>query len=306
MHSKPIPRLVLLYAAVCCVLTMFACTAFSQAWVPEKGEGSVSINYQKLVGYDHFDFTGARAKIGTDRAQTTSVEIEYGLTDRLAFNADVLYVASKYNGEFPEAPLDDGRYHAEFQDAHFQLRYNTTQKPVVLTPFISVTVPTHDYETSGHSATGRHFTELLVGVNAGRQLVPFLPKLYVQGRYSFALLKHFEGLNLNRSNFDAEVGWLANRKLTLRLLASWQKTYGGLRAPIDFEEAGPEQFEFHDRALRTSYFRLGGGVTYSLNRTFDINVGSLGTITGLNGLAVNGLAIGFSWKFSRSSNSKID
>ncbi len=80
--------------------------------MPEKGEGSVSITFQKLVGYDHFDLARARQKVGTDRALSTSVEFEYGVTDKLAFNADVVYVASKYKGSFPEGPLDfDGRYH---------------------------------------------------------------------------------------------------------------------------------------------------------------------------------------------------
>jgi len=37
---------------------------------------------------------------------------------------------------------------------------------MVLTPLISVTVPTHHHETSGHSAIGRDFYELLVGGNA--------------------------------------------------------------------------------------------------------------------------------------------
>jgi hypothetical protein len=300
MHVKPIARLVVLCFATGCVQMMFSCPAYSQAWVPEKGEGSVTLTYQNLVGYDHFDFTGARQNVGTDRAHSTSLEFEYGVTDKLAFNADVVYVASKYNGELPEGPFDfDGRYHGAFQDAHFQVRYNVRKNPVVLTPFLSVTVPTHHYETSGHSATGRDFYELLLGINAGKQLTPISPNLYVQGRYSFAILKHFAGLNLNRSNFDSELGWVATRRVTLRLLASWQKTYGGLKAPIEFEEPGSERFEFHDRVLQANYFRLGGGITYSLRRNFDVNVAYGGSVSGLNTLAVGGLAIGFSWRFSR-------
>ena len=303
MQIERILRLLVLCFAGFCVQLVFSSSAFSQAWVPEKGEGSVSIVYQNLVGHDHFDFTGARRKVGTDRAQSTSVEFEYGLTDRLALNADVLFVASKYNGDLPEGPFDfDGRYHPAFQDAHFQLRYNLRKNPVVLTPFVSVTVPTHHYETSGHSATGRDFYELLVGVSAGRQLGPAAPNIYVEGRYSFAILKHFAGLNLNRSNIDSEVGWVVHRRVTLRLLAAWQKTYGGLKAPIEFEEPGSEQFEFHDRVLQANYFRLGGGVTYLMSRNVELNMAYAGSATGSNTLAVNGLAIGFTWRFSRGSD----
>lgn len=299
MKTKSTLRVVVLCLAVSCVDLLFSCPVFSQAWVPQKGDGSVSINYQKLVGYDHFSFTGSRDKVGTDRAQSTSLEIEYGVTNKLALNADVLFVASKYKGDFPEGPWDDGRYHATFQDAHFQVRYNVLKKPLSLTPFVSVTVPTHHYQTSGHSAAGRDFFEFLVGVSAGRELAPVLPNVYVQGRYSYVNLKHFEGLNLDRSNLDVEVGWLATRKLSFRLLGSWQKTYGGLRAPIDFGGPGTEDFEFHDRALQANYFRLGGGITYSLKRNFDVNVAYAGSVSGLNTLAVGGLAIGFSWRFLR-------
>ncbi len=290
---------------LCCFASGFLMLprlAFAQAWVPEKGEGSVSVTYQKLIGRDHFDFSGARADVGTDRAYSTSVEFEYGVTDRVAVNADVVYVGSKYTGGLPEGPLDfDGRYHSSFQDAHFQVRYNVLRKPLVLTPFVSVTLPTHDYETSGHSATGRHFYELLFGGNVGRQLGPKLPNVYLQGRYSFALLKHFAGLNLNRSNFDLEVGWEPTKRLILRLLGSWQKTHGGLQAPIEFDEPGSERFEFHDRVLRANYFRLGGGATYSLSKTVDVYVGYGGSVSGRNTLGVGGVAVGFSWRFSRRS-----
>jgi hypothetical protein len=303
MQDKRFAFAVVLCFAVSCINLGLPPTAFSQAWVPEKGEGSVSVTYQKLAGYDHFDLAGARQKVGTDRAQSVSLEFEYGVTHKLAVNADVLYVASKYNGSFPEGPLDfDGRYHPAFQDAHLQVRYNVLEKPLMLTPFVSVTVPTHHYETSGHTATGRDFYELLLGVNAGRQLGPVLPGVYLEGRYSYAILKHFQGLNLNRSNLDTEVGWLATKRLTLRLLGAWQKTYGGLRAPIDFEGPGTEQFEFHDRVLRANYFRLGGGATYSVNRKFDIYLGYGGSVSGRNTLATGGLAIGLTWRFSRGSH----
>ena len=307
MRVKRVPPLVVLCLAALCVRLALPPAAFSQAWVPRKGDGTVSFTYQKLVGRDHIDSTGARnRKVGTDSAQSTTTEFEYGITDKLAFNADLVYVASKYVGKFPEGPSDfDSRYHPTFQDAHFQLRYNVLQNPLMVTPFISVTVPTHHYETSGHNAAGRGFHELLIGVNAGRQLGPLLPNVYLQGRYFYAIQKRFAGLNLNRSNLDWEVGWAATRRLTLRFLGAWQTTRGGLNFPADIHP-GEEEFEFHDRALHAIYFRLGGGATFSLNRTFDVNVAYAGTVSGKNGLAVGGTAVGFSWRFSRGSDiSKI-
>lgn len=296
-HKRIAPILVLSLAALCLQLG-FPVAAFSQAWVPEKGEGSVSVTYQNLIARDHIDFKGSRnGNLGTVRAHSMLVDFEYGITDKLTFNTDLAYIGSNYRGPLPESPFDDGRFHPTFQDAHFHVRYNVLKNPVVVTPFIGVTIPTHNYGVLGHSAVGRGFHELLIGVNAGRQLGPVLPNVYLHGRYSYTILKHFEGMNLNRSNVDWEVGWLANRKLTLRFLGAWQKSDGGLNLPVDLHSE--EDHEIHDRAARADFVRLGGGATFSVNKSFDIHLAYATTVWGRNIHAVGGVAIGFSWRFSR-------
>jgi len=299
MSPKRIALTGVLSLAVLCLHLICPASANSQAWVPRKGDGSVTFTYQNLAAHKHVDSHGKRANVGTDSAQSILLDFEYGLTDKLAVNADVVYVASKYVGTFPEGPSDfDRSWHPTLQDAHFSLRYQVRSHPFVLTPFVSVTVPTHRYETSGHNAAGRHFYELLIGVNAGRQLGPILPHCYVHGRYSYAIVEHFAGLNLNRSNGDLEFGWEASRKLTFRFVGAWQQTQGGLNFPEEIHP-GEEEFEFHDRVLHASYFRLGGGASYSLNKNFDLNLAYAGTVAAKNGVIVGGFAAGFTWRFSR-------
>ena len=73
--QRTAPLVVLYLAALCAHLTLPP-AVFSQAWVPEKGEGSVSITYQSLVAHDHLDFTGTRnSHRGTVRSRTTVFEI---------------------------------------------------------------------------------------------------------------------------------------------------------------------------------------------------------------------------------------
>ncbi len=305
MPLKRIPLIIILFLVVLCVHTEFPAATFAQAWVPEKGDGSVSVTYQNLVARDHINFTGARASnLGTVRAHSMLIDFEYGITDKLAFNTDLAYIGSNYRGPLPESPFDNGRFHSAFQDAHFHVRYNVLKNPAVVTPFIGVTIPTHNYGVLGHSAIGRGFHELLIGVNAGRQLGPILPNVYFHGRYSYTILKRFEGMNLNRSNVDWEVGWLATGKLTLRFLGAWQKSYGGLNLPVDLHSE--EDHEIHDRAARADFVRLGGGATFSVNRSFDIDIAYATTVWGRNIHAVGGMALGFSWRFSRGHDiSKI-
>src|SRR5205809_644428 len=112
----------------------------AQAWVPEKGEGSITFIYQNLAARDHLNFKGTRSSaLGTVHAHTTVLDFEYGITDKLAFNIDLAYVASRYKGLVPEGPSDDGRYHSTFQDTHLHLRYNLFKSPLLITPFIGVT-----------------------------------------------------------------------------------------------------------------------------------------------------------------------
>src|SRR5262245_27946711 len=296
MPAKRIARTIVLCLMVLYLLLTLPAIVFSQAWTPPKEEGSMSFTYQTLASHDHLDFTGARVDIGRIRAHTLVMGFEYGLTDRLALDAELAYISSKYTSQLPESPHDDGAYHPTFQDAQLGLRYNVLKNPLVLTPFIGATIPTHDYETRGHSAAGRNFHEFLMGLNVGRQLGPVLPDAYFHVRYSYAVLSHFNGLNLNRSNADWEVGWIATRRCSLRFLGAWQRTQGGLDLPKDLTE---ENHELHDRVARANYLRLGGGVTFSVSRSLDVHSAYLTTVSGINTHAVGGLAIGISWRFSK-------
>jgi len=248
---------------------------------------------------DHVTFDGTRNPNGGHiRTNMIFTSVDIGVADKLGVVADLAYVASKYMGKMPHGPVDTGVYHPTFQDWHVELRYTALEKALVVTPFIGTTGRTHDYETRGHSAVGRGFHELLLGAYAGRQFDGILRNVYVQGRYSYAILPRFDGTPLNRSNVDCEVGWLATRRLTFRFLSLLQKSHGGV---IPALEPGLDEHhkEFHDRISRANYLYLGGGVSFSLSRSFAINAGYLTTVYARTVQAPGGLLVGLSWSFSR-------
>jgi hypothetical protein len=311
MLAQRIARKLILCLAVLSLYVVLFINVFAQAWVPEKGEGSVSVTYQKTDVRYHYDSTGAKEDKGQIHSHTTVTSLEYGLTDKLALDIDLAYIASKWDhprGPLflrPHGPLDNGSFHPMFQDAHIGLRYNVLKRSVVVTPFIGFTIPTHDYEVHGHSAVGLGFKEFLVGANLGRRLGPPLPNGYVQVRYSFAMHKRFADLNLNRSNADWEVGWFATRSIALRFIGSWQKTHGGLAFHPDVKLTADE-FDIHDRVARADYIQLGAGVTFSVNRSLDVHTAWAHTpIYARNIHGDKGFVIGFSWRFSRGSQDRI-
>src|SRR5262245_54036958 len=94
-------------AALCLYVTLPA-RVHAQAWVPAKGDGVASFTYQNLQAGYHLNYLGQRVNPGQIRTHTAVMGFEYGITDKLALNADVAYVASRYKGDRPENTIDDG------------------------------------------------------------------------------------------------------------------------------------------------------------------------------------------------------
>jgi len=268
--------------------------------VPLQGEGQITVTYENLYVRDHFNNQGKRFDAGPIRTNTVITTLEYGLTNRLALDADLTHVTSKYEGfvgPVPHGPPDTGVYHPTFQDLRVGIRYNLFRGPLVVTPFVATVIPTHHYETRGHTAVGKDLRELQVGVNVGRDLEDIVPRSYVQARYSYAVVEDVRQFNLNRSNADWEFGYFATSRLTLRFTGAWQQTYGGVR--IFEDEDIPDFHELHDRAAQSGFLRVGGGLSFSLTKSVDLHADFGNTARGSNTHGARGISLGLSWRFSR-------
>ena len=272
----------------------------AQAWTPSRGEGQVTFTYENLYVRDHFDYTGKRFEAGPIRTNTVVSTFEYGITDKLTLDSQLTHVTSKYEGfvpPVPHGPPDTGVYHPTFQDAAVGVRNNVMSRHLFVTPFVAAVIPTHHYETRGHTAVGRDLRELQVGVNVGRDLEEIIPRTYFQARYSYAFVQNVEQFGLNRSNVDWEVGYYAKPRVSLRFTGAWQYTYSGLRYPLD--QAIPDFHELHDRAAKSGFVRFGGGLTVTLAKNFDLHADVGNTFRGYTTHGARGLSLGISWRFSR-------
>src|SRR5215475_7134097 len=90
---------------------------FGQAWTPPKHTGAVSITYKNLFNHDHLDTNGKRYPAGRNRQNILSMDIDYGLTRRLAVNVGIPLAYGKHDGEADthfgatREFIDDGKYH---------------------------------------------------------------------------------------------------------------------------------------------------------------------------------------------------
>ncbi len=275
-----------------------------QAWLPPKGEASLSLGFSHTFATEHVDYQGNPAAPGDKIWNNVVSDLSYGVTDRLAVRLTLPYVISKYDGAYPHplvpgrTNLDDGAWHDTFQDFRGEVRFRATHGSIVVTPFAALIVPSHSYEYYGHPAAGRKLTEGQVGVVAGRLLDPLLPNAYLQVGYLFGTPEKVLGISHNRSQLSFDTGYLVGSAFTVRFLGLWQKSYGGWRVPIDWPPPTSSLFQVHDQVEHEDYLQLGGAVSYSLSASVDVNAFGYSTVYARNYVNMKGLGLSLSWSAS--------
>src|SRR5262245_3941956 len=305
---RPILGKRLVVALVVALSAGTATQARAQAWLPAKGEGSVSVLFQNVAMKYHYFITEPVDR-GHIRSDALLLDVTYGFTDRLALSVGIPYVAAKYNGAFPHPlasdltipnSIDNGQYHSTFQDFRFDVRYNVTKQGIVLTPYAGTIVPSHSYTYFAHAAPGRDLNEIQVGVLAAKLLDAVLPGLFVQGRYGYGFTERVLDISHNRSVMDLEVGYFVTPRLRVLGVSTGQITHGGVDIGWTFRADNPPiVFVHHDQIDRLNFFNVGGGAAYALTDSIDLFGSMIHTVAQRNGHAIDrGLSIGLSWSFS--------
>jgi hypothetical protein len=288
--------------------------AAQSAWLPFDGEASVSLTFQSLDYGGHYDETGTkRESLGSIQSYYAIAQFEYGLTDRLAINARLPYITSRYTGSMDEPLLvfirdkyeeyrrinptaatsvDTGGYYGAFQDFVVSVRYNVLERGVTITPVLSAIVPSHDYRTVGEAAAGQNLFALQTGVNVGSLLSP---KVYVHGRYTYSIVQSYRDIPLDRSTAEFEVGYGITPTVVVRGLTNWMRTHGG----IPFDEALKDLSLFleHDRLLSSRHWHVGAGATVTLADTLDLETAFFTFAAGAAARYGVGVNVGVTWRF---------
>ena len=169
----------------------------------------------------------------------------------------------------------------------------------VLTPSVSYGFPTTSYVTLGQGALGRHLNELRLGVDWARLLsVSGKLRAYLQGSYSYAFMENVDAISLDRSNLSFEFGYFLPHFVTLRVFTDWQSIHGGTDWARDLTDAGV----FHDAALSTDFWRVGGGITYPVSDSVDLYCDVATTLWGRNTREAVTVNVGVTWAFQAFAN----
>lgn len=267
--------------------------AQTQAWVPAKGHGSVAVAYQDLFISTHTLSDGSHGFPGSVSNHSVFLSFDYGLTDHLAMDVGLPYRSNKFDGpgkhnpgtlddDHGETLIDDGRYHAGWQDWRVGLRYQWRVAPFKVTPFIAFGAPSHDYITFAHSALGSGQWHLQLGVNIGRQFGPPHQNLYFQAGYAYSFMEKFQERRVNHSTFNAEIGYFLSPRWTLSALLSAQKTHHGFDFPQDYPNQRDEHFFHHDQNLRNDFVNVGASASYQATPRYSALVTWGHTVWGEN------------------------
>jgi hypothetical protein len=298
------------------LLTAIPRVAAAQAWVPEKGEGSINFSWQNISNTGHRLSDGFLAKGGQSTNIGLYIDADYALTDRLSFGVGIPYVFGKYDAPnpppppIPFLPVDQCHcWNSGWQDFNVTVRYNIVNENFALTPSVSFGLPSHDYEFRGEAVLGRNLKETRLAIDAGKRLDFISPRLSVQGSYAYAFVQRPLGLKNDRSNMKLQAGYVLTRRLFVQGLSLWQRTHGGLRfgsptlpdLPPPGEVNTPERLDEHDRLLRDNNWRFGGGATYSFEKV-DLFGTYVHYATGTDAHAGGALTAGVSIPFSLRSN----
>lgn len=302
------PRLVSLALAV---LAVSATTAFAQAWAPSAGLGSITVAVQNLHYSGHRLTDGTFFPVGASVHDFVDIEGDYAFTDRLSVTVDIPFVFARYVDAnplppfVPFLPVDECRcWQTGWQDLGFAARYNILNGAFALTPSLSVGMPSHEYNFQGEAALGQRLKELRVAVDVGQRLDAISQRLSVQGRYAYAFVERVIDVPNNRSNAALEGEFLITRRFSARGLLSWQRVHGGLRLGSPSgdpflppgEIDSPERLVEHDRLLRDNFFRLGGGIAYSMQKV-DLFASYVELLRGTDTHGGRGITFGVSWPF---------
>lgn len=270
----------------------------AQAWTPPAGYGTAWLSGQTLRTDAHLFSSGARTYNLDLRANTATLGIDYGLTDRLALSLSIPWVSSRLKGGAPHAgsSIDNYRTHGTLADLRVELRYQLLDSGVVFTPTVAAVMPLRDYETLGHSAAGRGLNEYSAGFEIGHNAVAISPSLFVSGGYAYSYVERITDLSVDRSNADFQVAYFVTPRLSLRGSGMWQETHGGLDAPLSPEHAR-EHGHHHDALLGANYWRGAGAIGFGLTPAVDLFASWSTVIEGKNTHAFRAWNAGIAWNF---------
>jgi hypothetical protein len=255
-------------------------TAWAQAWIDDKGTGSVGLHY----GYQFSDGTLQHSTTTRQpviitgvpaQRQTLVLEAEYVPLEHLAIGAAMELSATRYTGPqtspdptilIAHGSYDDGDYHVTPTDLTLSARYAVLARSGVgLSVFTNGLLPVRKYEARGYGAAGQHLKRLELGVAVGTNGL-VLNNGFTEVSASYSIVEREKGggsetskYNLNQVKTHLMLGYFFSETWAAFARFDYLLTQGGFDL-VDYFTAPASVQTWHDSILNASAFipSLGG------------------------------------------------
>lgn len=256
-----------------------------------KGHGSISIGYQNTLVNGFLKHDGNPRPIGTVRVHSINLGGEYHFSDHWSVHFGLPYVQSRYLGPAPHCPtrepeecqnpnirvpspehpesrfLDDGDPHGTWQDWHLGVAYHTNVGSYLITPSMTLQIPSHNYPFFAQSAVGQNLVKLEVGAELAHQFD--FTNLYYRAALYRVFVEKTLGISVDHYKLDVELGWFINEDVSVKTFATWKRGKG--ITTDDPRLAESEIFFHHDQISRHEYFNVGLGMDYRINDRYSLS-----------------------------------
>ncbi|MBI1876254.1 MAG: hypothetical protein HYS05_20510 [Acidobacteria bacterium] len=112
-------------------------------------------------------------------------------------------------------------------------------------------------------------------------------------------MQSLRDIALDRSNAELEVGYAVSPLVSVRALAAWGRTHGGITFGQALERLPTDPYVFldHDRLLASRYWHVGGGATIALTDLIDLDASVVSFLAGASTHYGWGATFGATWRF---------
>lgn len=282
--------------------------------VPSKGNGSFAIAYQQVLVAQRTDDRGRAENLGRVTYRTTHLNWDYGFADRWAVSVGLPYGSNRYTGadsghdpsifQDPHGQhfIDDGNFGGGWKDWSVAVRYQWRVAPLLVTPYLKYSFPSHDYQYYGESALGLHQSELQLGVTAGGRLPAPWQNVYLVGSAAYFHMQEKGGRRVNHSTVNIDLGYFFSPRLSGQVGLARRRTYNGLDFPAAiFNPDGSlneDNLFHHDTIRNISFTEVHLGLSYQLNDRLTLTSDLGRTAHGANAnLIKSAVSIGISRSF---------
>lgn len=245
-------------------------TAQSDADVGDNpaGHGSVSVVYLDDYVNGMWLTPHFKAPIGSVRDRGLGLEASYNVSNDWS-----IYGGIRYFDNSLTPPGESEQTISAWQDITLGAAWHKRIGNYDFTPSATANIPSHDYPVTSDAYTGQRLHQLLFAATLSHQFD--FTNFYYKLGYGYAFSQRLFSVNTGYQRADAELGWFANDRFSVRAFLTGRDGFGTSLPEFIKLAGGPDGAEIvanKTRLAEHSYHAYGLGLDYDFGNRYALDV----------------------------------